>query len=405
MIFHRLSSDTDATKSSSNADPRNLSPRFPSHAKNVFRLYTQYLKAEFKSKDERECIKRFEIYVLAMSLRKLVTRIEEPQWKGRTTETLGMRAFLENENPSLKITGSPKFSANVAESFLAFVEDVVQDVSMSPEVEGDLRNQRFTINVAIFFHCLLKRFFNTIRSSIQEIFGPKDQKKDQKHIKRENIFQTHITDVYGALLAIDFCKEELDEILKLYIESIPVDTRPPSPVNNGDKEMEESDDDDVIEEKTWPSAYRAWISRAVRQIRATSLLTNLNNGEKNQFIKVQFSIVEQSEPDQSMEAWRKTVRAIYADEEDQRMCDQMIKLLNSIAGDSASVNKSYSQLTGGNWEQGFRGAIHCEAMIAVAHAMEKVSSKRGMHGYKLNLISRDHTLGFPDAVALLVLSS
>ena len=155
MMFHRLSSDTDATKSSSNADPRNLSPRFPSNAKNYFQLYPQYLKADVKSNGEQDCVVHFEIYVLTMSLRKLVARIEKPQWKGRTTGPLGMRAFVESEKPSMKISGSPKFSKDVTNSFL----DFVQKKSISPEVAEDLREQRSTLNVAMLFHGLLGDFF------------------------------------------------------------------------------------------------------------------------------------------------------------------------------------------------------------------------------------------------------
>ena len=164
-----------------------------------------------------------------------------------------------------------------------------------------------------------------------------------------------------------------------------------------DKEMEESEDDDVIEEKTWPSAYHAWILRVVRQIGATVILTSLSKGEKNQFLNVQFCIIEQSKPNKSMEAWKQIVRPFYADNEDRTMYNKIIKTLASITGDSAFVNKAYSQLTGGEWEQGFMGAIHCEATIAVAHAKKRL--KKGINGRKLNLISRDHILGFPDAVA------
>ncbi|KAM0800510.1 hypothetical protein BDR22DRAFT_889224 [Usnea florida] len=88
-------------------------------------------------------------------LEKLVARIEKPQWKGRTTGTLGMRAFVESEKPSMKISGSPKFSKDVANSFL----DFVQKKSISPEVAEDLREQRSTLNVAMLFHGLLGDFF------------------------------------------------------------------------------------------------------------------------------------------------------------------------------------------------------------------------------------------------------
>ena len=121
-------------------------------------------------------------------------------------------------------------------------------------------------------------------------------------------------------------------------------------------------------------------------------------------MNIQFDIIEQTELDKSIETWKQTIRAIYADKKDKTMCNEIIKTLTSIADYSASVNNAYSQLTGGKWEQRLREAIHCEAIIAVVHAIKKISSKKGINGRKLNLISRDYILGSSDAVALLVLS-
>ena len=168
-----------------------------------------------------------------------------------------MRAFLKSEKPSIRISGSPKFSKDVANSFL----DFVQKKKISPKVAEDLRKQRFILNIAIFFHDLLKDFFNTIRSKIQKIFEPKNgkknQKKDQKYIEKENVLGKHLDDVYSALLETKFCTEQLHKILKLYIDSIIVDFRSSTPVDNSDKKMMESNNNDVIEKKTWPSAYQA----------------------------------------------------------------------------------------------------------------------------------------------------
>ena len=334
-------------------------------------------------------MRAFELYVLAMSLTKLNDRIQEPKWKFRTKGALKMREFLSNENNLSRVPESIPIKDKTIEDFRLLLKKC--EISMDDQTDSDITAKLFTSKVAIFFHGLLKKFFKTIAD---ELF--------QLREKTEEIeFEKHLTALYKGLIGFKICTEQLQEMLDLYLKSLNIEEKPSTPGSCDDNNVEEYDEE--IEDKTWLDAFNTWITRFLRQIRATSLLTSLDASLKTQVSEIDFAIIEQVTPNKSMESWKTTIKDIYGNEKVQS--EKLCKVLSTIASGNAPDDKSYRQLKEGSWTQNFQGAIHCEAMLAVTQSNSgtEVSAQKIMQIHILILSSINSTSAFPTAVASRVL--
>ena len=291
----------------------------------------------------------FERYVLAMSLTKLYDRIQEPKWKFRTKEALEMRKFLSTENGSSEVPENIPVNKKTIEVFRVLLKRV--EISIDAQTNSDMEANLFTSKVAILFHRLLKKFFTTIDDELKSL----RQKIEQKE------FENHLKVLYKNLLGFKICFAQLQEMLDLYLKSLKIEEKPSTPGFPDDNNVEGPDEE--IEDKAWVNAFNTWMTRFLRQIRATSLLTSLNASLKTRVSKIDFAIIEQVTPNKSMESWRTTIKNIYGNEKVQS--EKLCKVLSIIASDNTSDDKSYRQLKEGDWTESFQGAIHCEAMLAV----------------------------------------
>ena len=334
----------------------------------------------------------FQYYVLGMSLEKLHDAMKEPRWKFRTKETLEMRKFLCSEDSlsMIRVPESIPFQEKeTPKSFLKLLE--VRGTSIGHQTELDVKAKRFTSNIAIAFHGLLKSYFTQIQVELENL--------RQKKSKTE--YDQHLPELYRGLCGLKICTEQLEEMLDLYLKSLKIVETPSTPGSCDDNAAE--DPEEEIEDEAWVDAFKTWIAGLVRQIRATSLLTSLHPSRKTQILKIDFTLIEQATPDTSMEWWRTTIKGIYGEE--KARSDKVCKALSTIASGNAPDDKTYQQLKREDWTQSFQGAVHCEAMLAVTQCNSKkmVSAPRIMQIYVLILSSINSTSAFPTAVASRVL--
>ncbi|KAM0800627.1 hypothetical protein BDR22DRAFT_889342 [Usnea florida] len=220
-------------------DVRLQTPLFPSHARNVFRLFKLYLDSDHKSTEEEATICNFQFYVLGMSLEKLHDAMKEPRWKFRTKGALEMRKFLCNEDSLSMIRVSeniPFQEKETPKSFLKLLEE--RGTSIGHQTKLDVKAKVFTSNIAIAFHGLLKSYFTQIQVELENL----------RQMKLKTEFDQHLPELYRGLIGLKICTEQLEEILDLYLKSLKIVETPSTPGScddNAAEDLEEEIEDEA----------------------------------------------------------------------------------------------------------------------------------------------------------------
>lgn len=216
---------------------------------------------------------------------------------------------------------------------------------------------------------------------------------------------------------------DMKNIMSSYIGAIEVENRPSTPTHSGDADRNDQDDeatedvdaddnDDIDGQgpgtpDNFHDAFRQWIQIIMRQSRAAGKLTSLSPTDKARFSGIDFDIVSEKQPDTTMEAWEVTVTEIFKGEENAFIKRQIIKALHMIAsGVSPNQDPYYVPLRPGAWTNGFKGAVHCEAMIAIRNleTYDEVSFRlNDVLSFLLMFDSVDRYLVCPNVVASHVL--
>ena len=157
--------------------------------------------------------------------------------------------------------------------------------------------------------------------------------------------------------------------------------------------------------------------------RASNILSSL-------ILKIDFNVAEEEvQPDNTMEHWEETIKELYKDKAQKKVCSEVLGALRTIAGGGAyELDKSYTPLKDDGmedpplkitstkdstlkrkaWKDNFTGSIHCGVIIAI-HQPEgsNVSLSMILHFHNFIHILTTHSsfrvLGVPNDVAFVVL--
>lgn len=419
-------------------------PPFPSHARNVFRLFGEYLHTAKepplqagRESPERIAVKNFNVYVLGMSLVKLKRRLKDPAWRGRTVRSQNMPEFLQHSCRCLRVKESIPIPKDTNKGILLKLAGLLK-VEVSPEARKDLNNGVFTTNVANIIHEILKGLFIAITEYLIELWAcsrpiqkpdieikkynpTKFEEIERSRVESQRTFGDVLLDLHEVMILLYGCVQEADGLLKLYVHAIeltregsleskigdsPLDDPPLDDPPLDDPPLDDpSLDQDPIEDETWHEAYLTWIKSIVRQIRASSILTSLKAARKKQFSMINIDIIEERAPSQKMEPWRTTIKRVFDQKEDLATLRDVLKYLDKIAGNELHGNdKSFKPMQSPVlWR--FRGAIHCESIIA-SRELDEVAETKRVSCRKITPLdlliidSFNHNLAFPVAVAL-----
>lgn len=236
-------------------------------------------------------------------------------------------------------------------------------VPIDAKTQDYIDRSLLTKHVVILFHRIFKVSFTTINEQLHRLQSQNiypSSRNEDTWIQQRDSFKSDLKDLFLHLTILQLCVHNNKGIMQSYIEAIKTDEAMPStsivsPHDDDDDEME----NDEIDEEVWSNAYLEWITRIVRQTTAAGLLTSLSSSEKKRFLGLNFDIADEEAPNTTREFWETTIKKIYTGQ-DQKMRRRVLTALRALA----NGDKEYAEL-GNNWENTFKGAIHCEAMIAV----------------------------------------
>ena len=308
-----------------------------------------------------------------MSLTRLHDKIYSFKRRRQGSNTADMRSFLESANvqDAINVHEGLKFDEKESRGFLA----LFQSLRWTPghQLRSDITNRSFTQGVALLFHDILRDSFKGMIDELRKIHDLPYVSKVED-IKEDSFveYQKHLHQLWRFQIRLRYCADDLKGIMKHYLQAITKGVVPATPLRHEDENSgAESDNDDEDEDSnkidpSWSDTYHAWIMRITRQARAAGQLSSgIKDPVKRRLLEVHFDLVETAAPDTNMEDWEKTLQISYMDFTSGQDYSEVLKALRTVVLNSSyHQDRSYEGMKSGKWETSFKGAIHCEAVIA-----------------------------------------
>lgn len=388
---------------------------FKHYARSVFLLLRSFLKDQ--PDQQADARQMFYLYIVGMSLPKLLSRLEEPLFKSRTRRHQRMHDFLneplESDHFSLKEDAWSKSEhEDIYETLNDSLDVAVKLASMEGE-EEELRSlalkatsgRRLDKFVARIFHFMLRTFVNTIEKHANEfqdfIDTPSSNPSQDPRVKKVELLNS----IVYHLILLNCCVTDLHQIMEYHIRGVrlPDPFTPSTPAQSSEDLVTlqtSSKEPNVIdntadEETTNPSiveAYKRWLQGIVRLTRCAMVLTE-EKPWKRRVLAMDLDLITEQRTDTDMQSWEDAVRDAFsiqnADGSPTEIlkCERIVAALSSFAvGNLKKTDNQFDHLRSENWK--FAGTRHCESIIAANSPLGvdgKVRYRISPSGYRLTV--------------------